>query len=210
MIVPPYILERLSGHLRFPDPILAVDPGPTRSGWVWVQANAVVQSGTLPNDHILDLLADALPTIAIERFEARGMSIGDDSIETIIWTGRMIQAAHTPDAVIRVRRRDVKHFLCGNVTAKDTNIRQALIDLLGPPGTKKSKGPTYGVHGDAWAALGVAVTAQGHGTGSGRRRDADCWPGEVPTSHEPPCRVPDTAPPPKTRQIAPQHDRSPA
>jgi len=43
--------------------------------------------------------------------------------------------------------------------AKDANIRQALIDKLGPVGTKKSPGPLWGVKSHIWSALAVAVTA---------------------------------------------------
>jgi hypothetical protein len=60
-----------------------------------------------------------------------------------------------------VYRRDVKMFLCGSNRAKDGNIRQALLDLVGPQGTKKAPGPTYGLRGDEWAALAVAVTISG-------------------------------------------------
>ncbi|MBV8782506.1 MAG: hypothetical protein JO353_14005, partial [Phycisphaerae bacterium] len=47
--------------------------------------------------------------------------------------------------------------------AKDGNIRQALIDRFGPTkeraiGKKKSPGPLYGMSGDCWSALAVAVT----------------------------------------------------
>jgi hypothetical protein len=43
-------------------------------------------------------------------------------------------------------------------------VRQALIDKFGPGkelaiGKKASQGPLYGLTGDFWAALGVAVTA---------------------------------------------------
>ena len=41
--------------------------------------------------------------------------------------------------------------------AKDGNVRQALIDLIGEQGTKKNKGPTYGISSHSWAALAVAV-----------------------------------------------------
>jgi hypothetical protein len=58
-----------------------------------------------------------------------------------------------------IPRRDVKLTLCGSARAKDTNIRQALIDALGEVGTKKNPGPLYGVSGHYWAALGVAYTA---------------------------------------------------
>lgn len=148
--------------------ILAVDPGPVKSGWVWFDDGAVLESGTDNNAKILDLVADSFPRIAIERFEARGMAIGEDSIETILWTGRMWQVAvgaSGPENVSLIRRGDVKLHLCGTKRAKDPNVRQALIDLLGPPGRKANKGATYGVHGDAWAALGVAVTAAGMETG---------------------------------------------
>lgn len=97
--------------------------------------------------------------LAVERFEARGMSIGESSIETMIWTGRFIQAWHKPEEVKLVLRRDVKLELCGTSRAKDANIRAALIDAVGPPGTRRAPGPTYGVRSHAWAALAVAVVA---------------------------------------------------
>jgi hypothetical protein len=56
-----------------------------------------------------------------------------------------------------VFRRDVKLHLCDSPRAKDGNVRQALLDRLGPQGTKKAPGPTYGVKSHEWAALAVAV-----------------------------------------------------
>jgi len=43
--------------------------------------------------------------------------------------------------------------------AKDTNIRQALIDMIGPQGKKSCPGPTFGMSSHTWAALAVAITA---------------------------------------------------
>lgn len=150
--------------------ILAIDPGTTQSGWTLFDGVKVRASGTSPNAHILERIrilggyvANGLhePTrLAVERFEARGMPIGDDSIETLLWTGRFIQAWNKPDEVVRVKRSAVKLQLCGTSRAKDPNVRQALIDRLGAPGTKKAPGPTYGVSSHAWAALAVAVIAQ--------------------------------------------------
>ena len=53
--------------------------------------------------------------------------------------------------------------LCGHPRAKDPNIRQALLDRFGPGrekalGTKKAPGALYGIKGDEWAALAVAIT----------------------------------------------------
>ena len=149
--------------------LLGIDPGTTQSGWAVLDAGRVKESGVSPNAHLLERLRvvggyikaglHAPMTLAVERFEARGMPIGDESVETLLWTGRFIQAWHDPEAVIRVKRSAVKLHLCGSNRAKDANVRQALIDKLGPPGTKKAPGPTRGVTSHAWAALEVAVTA---------------------------------------------------
>ena len=74
--------------------ILAIDPGTTQSGWVLFDGRKVRGSGTSPNAHVLERIrvlggyvANGLhePTrLAVERFEARGMPIGDDSIETLL------------------------------------------------------------------------------------------------------------------------------
>lgn len=151
--------------------ILAIDPGTLQSGWVQFAGCRVVSSGVSPNAHVLERIRvlggyvsaglHEPVTLAIERFEARGMPIGDESIETLLWTGRMIQAWHDPERVRRVKRSEVKLRLCGTTRAKDPNVRQALIDLLGAPGVKARPGPTYGVSSHAWAALGVAVVAAG-------------------------------------------------
>lgn len=151
--------------------ILAVDPGTTQSGWTMLEGGKVTDSGVSPNGDLVERLrcfggyvaAGMIQPLmlAVERFEARGMPMGDESIETILWTGRFVQAWHEPAAVVMVKRSAVKLALCGTTRAKDANIRQALIDKLGPPGTKKTPGPTYGVTSHAWAALGVAVTAAG-------------------------------------------------
>jgi len=98
--------------------------------------------------------------LAIEMFASMGMVVGREVFETCVWIGRYIECWRDPDAVRLVYRRDVKLHLCGQARAKDKNVSQALKDLLGPQGTKKAPGPTYGVSSHAWAALGVAVTVE--------------------------------------------------
>ena len=149
--------------------ILAVDPGTKESGWAVLEGQRVHESGVAPNANLLERIritggyvgaGIAEPMLlAVERFEARGMPIGDESVETLLWTGRFIQAWHKPDEVRLVKRTAVKLHLCGTNRAKDANVRQALIDALGAPGTKKAPGNTYGVASHAWAALGVALVA---------------------------------------------------
>lgn len=141
--------------------VLAIDPGTTHSGVVLYCGGRVIESGNHPNHAVLETVrVTPADVLAIERFEARGMAVGDESIVTILWAGRFQQAWRSPESVVLVKRSRVKSHLCGTQKAKDSNVRQALIDLLGPPGTKRDPGPTHGVASHAWAALGVAVTAE--------------------------------------------------
>jgi hypothetical protein len=141
--------------------ILAIDPGTTESGWcLYHTERGIVGSGVKPNDLMLEEIRyQPVDHLAIEMIASYGMAVGKEVFETCVWIGRMIETFRAPSTVHLVYRRDVKLHLCGNPRAKDANIRVALIDLIGPQGTKKQPGPTYGVKSHAWAALGVAVTA---------------------------------------------------
>lgn len=146
--------------------ILAIDPGTTESGVCVYEDGRVLQSGVYSNLGTLAYLrqqgchplAAAGVTVAIEMVASYGMAVGREVFETCVWIGRFVQAWHAPESVRLVYRKDVKLHLCGSPRAKDANIRQALIDKLGPQGTKKQPGPTHGVRSHAWAALAVAVT----------------------------------------------------
>jgi len=95
--------------------------------------------------------------LAIEMIASYGMAVGKEVFETCVWIGRFWQV-WPGVSVTRIYRKDVKLHLCGTLKAKDTNIRQALIDKIGPQGTKNAPGPTYGVKSHVWPALAVAVT----------------------------------------------------
>lgn len=145
--------------------ILSIDPGTDESGWVILDGTSVFMSGVWPNDQLLRQVAiegeSDIDCLAIEMIASYGMAVGREVFETCVWIGRFQQAWRNPDAVKLIYRRDVKLHLCGTTKAKDANVRQSLIDLIGPQGTKKCQGATYGVKSHAWAALGVAVTAAG-------------------------------------------------
>lgn len=143
--------------------IFGVDPGTTESGICLFHEgpSKVTYAKILSNKSLVDFLktrAGEIP-LAIEMVASYGMPVGREVFETVRWIGRFQQAWRYPDAVRLIYRRDVKLHLCGNARAKDANIRQALIDKLGPVGTKGAPGPLYGVKSHAWAALAVAVTA---------------------------------------------------
>lgn len=147
---------------RFPHTILAIDPGTAVSGWCILKPDDSIEAGVSPNEGLLYGLAD-MPAdlMAVEVFEARGMPIGNESIETILYTGMLMQA--WPGTLRRVKRSEVKRHLCGTLKAKDANVRQAIIDRYGGQaaiGRKATPGPLYGVTSHAWAALAVAITAR--------------------------------------------------
>lgn len=147
--------------------ILAIDPGTVQSGWCLYTGERVRDSGVLPNPEILTMIwcGHHAPgvTLAIEMIASYGMPVGKEVFETCVWIGRFQEAWPDLGKTRLVYRRDVKLHLCGSPRAKDGNIRQALLDKLGPVGTKKEPGPLYGVKSHAWAAVAVAVTATADG-----------------------------------------------
>ena len=94
--------------------------------------------------------------MAMEQIRGYGMIVGAEVFDTCFWSGRFVEAWSGKFDLIP--RRDVKLHLCGSSRAKDSNVRQAVIDRVGPQGTKKAPGPTYGIKADEWAALALALT----------------------------------------------------
>lgn len=154
--------------------VLAIDPGNVKSGWVLWENGLPVQFAKDDNDMLLRRLAPLVsgwdkPLLAIEQIKSYGMSVGESIFETCVWTGRFMQrwmdnVDQTTDDIIRVPRMSVKMHLCQSARAKDGNIRQAIMDRFGSTkeaavGSKAAPGPLYGVAGDVWAAIGVAITA---------------------------------------------------
>ena len=137
--------------------VLALDPGSTQSGWCIYQDGKVSDSGIEDNHALLRLLKlVTADDVAIEMIASYGMAVGKEVFETCVWIGRFMEAFE--GRVSLIYRRDVKLHLCGTVRAKDANVRAALLDKVGPQGTKAAPGPTFGIKSHAWAALAVAVT----------------------------------------------------
>lgn len=144
--------------------IFAIDPGTTQSGWCYfdTRQKIVLNSGIDDNTTVLCMCEDAMPiwdALAIEMVASYGMPVGREVFETVRWIGRFQQAWRDPEAVYLIYRKDVKWYLCNSLRAKDTHVWQALIDKLGPVGTKAAPGPLYGVKSHARSAVAVAVTA---------------------------------------------------
>lgn len=144
--------------------IIAIDPGCTESAILDMQDGKIDFFGKFENEHVLSMIG--VPSkfvcenfkvfLVIEQIASYGMAVGEEVFETVFWSGRFAQAWQ--GQFHRIKRHEIKMHLCKDSRAKDTNIRQALIDRYGKQGTKKNKGPTYGISGDCWSALAVATT----------------------------------------------------
>jgi hypothetical protein len=166
--------------------IIAVDPGtelsayiiaaitrgwsPTTQGWS-ERGIEILEHDILPNEDVRDLLQARgafahYERLSIEMVSSYGMPVGREVFETVLWTGRMIEAWRG-NLYRKIYRKDVKLHLCGSSRAKDPNVRQAVLDRwpatgggkIPQVGTKKNPGPLYGISSHTWAALAVAITA---------------------------------------------------
>ena len=97
--------------------------------------------------------------VIIEMVASYGMAVGKEVFDTCVWIGRFKQKAIENDIPVEyIYRKEEKMNLCNSMKAKDSNIRQALIDRFGEVGTKKNPGWFYGFKKDIWQAYAVGVT----------------------------------------------------
>lgn len=142
--------------------ILAIDPGPEESAFVLWDGKRILDKGIFRNDDFLNCDKHIFTHegreshLVIEKISSYGMPVGKDIFETVFYTGRICQ--EWKGFWHRLPRMDVKMHICHSMRAKDSNIRQALIDRFGPPGTKKNQGLTYGLKSHLWSAFALAVT----------------------------------------------------
>ena len=148
--------------------IFAIDPGNTESGFALIAMPEfrLLDFGKVKNEVLLEMLETERvypDAFAIEMVASYGMPVGRDVFETCVWIGRFIQAIKTHKYTF-IYRKEEKLCLCGSLKAKDSNIRQALIDRYAKhdfkngKGVKKNPDTFYGVSKDAWQAIAVGVT----------------------------------------------------
>lgn len=149
--------------------VLAIDPGSEYSAWCELEDGKPRRFDKVQNGILLASLREVKSSVwqpdvlAIEMIASYGMPVGREVFETCLWIGRFIEALEVAGGKhVLVYRRDVKIFHCESARATDANIRAAIIDRFGPGkdkaiGKKNSPGPLYGLKGDHWAALAVAL-----------------------------------------------------
>jgi len=156
--------------------VLSIDPGTTQSAFVLYDpvGPRLIKFGKIDNELLKNFLrygalyelmafSDLPNKCVIEMIQhyGTGMPAGKEVFETCVWIGKFelaFEIFRSGCEVWKISRPSVKSHICHSARAKDGNVRQALIDRFGAPGTKKDPGFLYGVSGDIWSALAVAVT----------------------------------------------------
>ncbi len=167
--------------------LLAIDPGSAQSAWVLydTETRKPVDYAKADNHVVLHMIPGwrkFVGHLAVEMTACYGMTAGRDLFDTTRWIGRFIQAwGESFNLVLRKSRwgpgpddyMDAGQFpgvcmtLCKMNTAKDPQVRQAIIDRFGGSkaaaiGIKAAPGSLYGMKADVWAALAVALTWAEH------------------------------------------------
>ena len=143
--------------------VLAIDPGSEQSAFVVYEGGKILDFGIRDNAILIrQINREDCKYLAVEMIASYGMPVGETVFETCVWIGRFIQAWGGTNYT-KIYRKEVKMALCGSMKAKDSNIRQAIMDRYGSTrekaiGTKKNPQALYGVSKDVWSALAVAIT----------------------------------------------------
>jgi Holliday junction resolvasome RuvABC endonuclease subunit len=150
--------------------ILGIDPGELKSGFVVYDSEQrkIYERGIIDNHNLIASIQYEklhFDEVAIEMFDSFGMPVGAEVFKTIFWIGRFYQAAQEKVKMATlIHRKSIKMALCNTPRAKDSNIRQVLIDRFGKPGSKKNgENPHYQdltypkISSHIWKALAVFV-----------------------------------------------------
>lgn len=152
--------------------ILAIDPGNIESAYTLLDKTLKpIEFGKFINQNVRQEIRRILRkyghevVVVIEMVACYGMAVGKEVFDTCVWIGRFTELVeqHNMDTNL-IFRKDEKMNLCNSMKAKDTNIRQALIDRFAKhdfkngKGTKKNPDWFYGFKSDIWAAYAVGVT----------------------------------------------------
>lgn len=80
------------------DKIFAIDVGTTESGYVIMRFDKddikLLSFGKIANEALMQIIKNNdYDQLVYEQFQSFGMAVGESTIESILWNGRLIQAA---------------------------------------------------------------------------------------------------------------------
>lgn len=156
--------------------IIAIDGGTDKSAYVILRPlePRICEYGILDNESMLSRLRElriesskssGRDQFVVEQIKSYGNAIGDSLLHTCVWNGRFIEAwiGESERTYTFLPRKTVVTELCGRSTARDTNVRQALIDYYADRMGERAKditrkgGALSSIKKDMWSALGIAT-----------------------------------------------------
>ena len=153
--------------------IIAIDPGPKESGvcimnWPASDLPSVDWKQQMPNDHTIDLIRERRFPVAIEDVQNYGMTVGSDVFMTLKMIGRVMEVCRYQGYPLsQIKRPTIKTILCNTPTAKDKDVRMAIIGRFAEwygltekevKGGKAKPGPLYQVSSHIWSAIAVGIS----------------------------------------------------
>ena len=145
--------------------IFGVDPGTSESGYVVydTETEDIISFGKIDNDALLKIIVenpDEADVMAIEIITSYGQRVGKETFQTCFFIGKCMQGFRKKH--YRIKRVDEKKYICGTGAAKDSGIRQELLDRFEPDliAGKRPKGKLKGFKADIYSALAVAITCE--------------------------------------------------
>ena len=150
--------------------IIAVDPGRVRSAVVEFDTGTHRPMSWTISENVnlrisLHGLGQTYPdsVLVIEQFKSYGATVGDDVLMSVLWSGRFIEAFGGEHCLIP--RATVKGHICHDARAKDSNVRQALIDYFGGRQTAIGGKKCPACHGKGWRGRSHEACTPCAGTG---------------------------------------------
>lgn len=115
--------------------LLSVDPGTYESGMVVIdtETEAILDSGKINNDVLLArfrAITNEYDACVMEDIQYFGQVTGSDTYITLKWAGRFQEALHPIETTFLYRKTIVTE-VAGSPKAKDSHVRQAVIDHYG-------------------------------------------------------------------------------
>ena len=128
--------------------LLAIDPGDVESAFCFIDIDTykplyfAKEENKLALKHMADYAVENdVRDVALEMIASYGMSVGSHVFRTCVEIGRFSERLENCGCkVTYIYRKDEKLCICGQVKAKDSNIRQALIDRFAQFDFKAGKG----------------------------------------------------------------------
>jgi hypothetical protein len=144
--------------------ILAVDAGPTQSGWLTFEDGRHLSGSISPNAALASLVRelvrdDYIGAVVIETIEPWGGFTGPPALETMRWVGRFEEAADPLPVTLLKRSEILRRLGVGRIPAGQAKaaVRALLIERWGGGNPARRDHPLHGLTSHLWSALAIAV-----------------------------------------------------